>query len=137
MQNSTNLKQYYATCFSLIAGIMLFGGLLAPTVSSTTLEDCQNTVDENWIKQILYMGLIMSICVYMSDKVSWYLHCIGSLFIASLLTSILDLKFLFGIWMSLLPNFGSAAWCIFGLEHIFCPVNAIPPQLLCLQLFIF
>lgn len=30
--NSTNLKQYYATCFSLIAGIMLFGGLLAPTL---------------------------------------------------------------------------------------------------------
>ncbi|KAG6418513.1 hypothetical protein SASPL_120717 [Salvia splendens] len=30
--NSTNLKQYYATCFSLIAGFMLFGGLLAPTL---------------------------------------------------------------------------------------------------------
>ncbi|KAK6135557.1 hypothetical protein DH2020_030665 [Rehmannia glutinosa] len=30
--NSANLKQYYATCFSLIAGIMLFGGLLAPTL---------------------------------------------------------------------------------------------------------
>ncbi|KAL7147624.1 hypothetical protein ABFS83_06G119800 [Erythranthe nasuta] len=30
--NSTNLKQYYASCFSLIAGIMLFGGLLAPTL---------------------------------------------------------------------------------------------------------
>ncbi|KAG8390212.1 hypothetical protein BUALT_Bualt01G0060200 [Buddleja alternifolia] len=30
--NSENLKQYYATCFSLIAGIMLFGGLLAPTL---------------------------------------------------------------------------------------------------------
>ncbi|KAK6117842.1 hypothetical protein DH2020_048414 [Rehmannia glutinosa] len=30
--NSSNLKQYYATCFSLIAGIMLFGGLLAPTL---------------------------------------------------------------------------------------------------------
>lgn len=29
---STNLKQYYATCFSLIAGIMLFGGLLAPSL---------------------------------------------------------------------------------------------------------
>nr|XP_016501309.1 PREDICTED: uncharacterized protein LOC107819685 isoform X2 [Nicotiana tabacum] len=29
---SANLKQYYATCFSLIAGIMLFGGLLAPTL---------------------------------------------------------------------------------------------------------
>ncbi|XP_075514236.1 protein ORANGE, chloroplastic-like [Primulina tabacum] len=28
--NSSNLKQYYATCFSLIAGVMLFGGLLAP-----------------------------------------------------------------------------------------------------------
>ncbi|XP_068635176.1 protein ORANGE-GREEN, chloroplastic-like [Aristolochia californica] len=27
-----NLKQYYAVCFSLIAGIMLFGGLLAPTL---------------------------------------------------------------------------------------------------------
>ncbi|ERN01132.1 hypothetical protein AMTR_s00002p00207020 [Amborella trichopoda] len=27
-----NLKVYYATCFSLIAGIMLFGGLLAPTL---------------------------------------------------------------------------------------------------------
>ncbi|CAA3003748.1 ORANGE, chloroplastic, partial [Olea europaea subsp. europaea] len=26
-----NLKQHYATCFSLIAGIILFGGLLAPT----------------------------------------------------------------------------------------------------------
>ncbi|XP_073296885.1 protein ORANGE, chloroplastic isoform X2 [Primulina huaijiensis] len=30
--NSSNLKQYYATCFSLIAGVMLFGGLLAPTL---------------------------------------------------------------------------------------------------------
>ncbi|KAI3458373.1 hypothetical protein Pfo_015036 [Paulownia fortunei] len=30
--NSANLKQYYATCFSLIGGIMLFGGLLAPTL---------------------------------------------------------------------------------------------------------
>ncbi|MED6170182.1 hypothetical protein PIB30_028416 [Stylosanthes scabra] len=29
---STNLKQYYATCFSLIAGIILFGGLLAPSL---------------------------------------------------------------------------------------------------------
>eukprot|EP00252_Welwitschia_mirabilis_P025440 TRINITY_DN7931_c0_g1_i1.p1 TRINITY_DN7931_c0_g1~~TRINITY_DN7931_c0_g1_i1.p1 ORF type:complete len:311 (-),score=58.93 TRINITY_DN7931_c0_g1_i1:306-1238(-) len=27
-----NLKEYYATCFSLIAAIMLFGGLLAPTL---------------------------------------------------------------------------------------------------------
>lgn len=30
--SSANLKQYYATCFSLIAGIMIFGGLLAPTL---------------------------------------------------------------------------------------------------------
>ncbi|KAG5013838.1 hypothetical protein JHK82_025973 [Glycine max] len=29
---SANLKQYYATCFSLIAGIILFGGLLAPSL---------------------------------------------------------------------------------------------------------
>ncbi|KAG9153333.1 hypothetical protein Leryth_018055 [Lithospermum erythrorhizon] len=29
---SANLKVYYATCFSLIAGTMLFGGLLAPTL---------------------------------------------------------------------------------------------------------
>ncbi|GER29565.1 chaperone protein dnaJ-related [Striga asiatica] len=29
--NSSNLKVYYATCFTLIAGVMLFGGLLAPT----------------------------------------------------------------------------------------------------------
>lgn len=29
---SANLKQYYATCFSLIAGFMLFGGLLAPSL---------------------------------------------------------------------------------------------------------
>lgn len=29
---SANLRVYYATCFSLIAGIMLFGGLLAPTL---------------------------------------------------------------------------------------------------------
>eukprot|EP00262_Sarcandra_glabra_P016112 TRINITY_DN5126_c0_g1_i2.p1 TRINITY_DN5126_c0_g1~~TRINITY_DN5126_c0_g1_i2.p1 ORF type:complete len:314 (+),score=42.31 TRINITY_DN5126_c0_g1_i2:148-1089(+) len=27
-----NLKQYYATCFSLIAGVIIFGGLLAPTL---------------------------------------------------------------------------------------------------------
>ena len=33
MQSSANLKLYYATCFSLIAGIIIFGGLLAPTVS--------------------------------------------------------------------------------------------------------
>ncbi|KAL0452609.1 UNVERIFIED_CONTAM: protein ORANGE-GREEN, chloroplastic [Sesamum latifolium] len=30
--NSSNLKEYYAMCFSLIAGVMLFGGLLAPTL---------------------------------------------------------------------------------------------------------
>ncbi|XP_061359389.1 protein ORANGE, chloroplastic-like [Gastrolobium bilobum] len=30
--SSANLKQYYATCFSLIAGIILFGGLLAPSL---------------------------------------------------------------------------------------------------------
>ncbi|KAI5670317.1 hypothetical protein M9H77_10681 [Catharanthus roseus] len=30
--NSGNLKVYYATCVSLIAGIMIFGGLLAPTL---------------------------------------------------------------------------------------------------------
>ncbi|KNA25349.1 hypothetical protein SOVF_007430 [Spinacia oleracea] len=30
--SSTNLNQYYATCFSLIAGIMVFGGLLAPAL---------------------------------------------------------------------------------------------------------
>lgn len=29
---SENLKQYYATCLSLIAGFMLFGGLLAPSL---------------------------------------------------------------------------------------------------------
>ncbi|MBA0794557.1 hypothetical protein Gohar_018872 [Gossypium harknessii] len=28
---SANLKVYYATCYSLIAGIILFGGLIAPT----------------------------------------------------------------------------------------------------------
>lgn len=27
-----NLRMYYATCFSLIAGIIIFGGLLAPTL---------------------------------------------------------------------------------------------------------
>ncbi|CAK9168783.1 unnamed protein product [Ilex paraguariensis] len=30
--SSANLKQYYASCFSLIAGIIVFGGLLAPTL---------------------------------------------------------------------------------------------------------
>ncbi|CAI9273910.1 protein ORANGE, chloroplastic [Lactuca sativa] len=29
---SANLKQYYASCFSLISGIIIFGGLLAPTL---------------------------------------------------------------------------------------------------------
>ncbi|GAV73386.1 hypothetical protein CFOL_v3_16872 [Cephalotus follicularis] len=28
--SAANLKQYYATCFSVIAGIILFGGLVAP-----------------------------------------------------------------------------------------------------------
>lgn len=42
---SANLKQYYAVCFSLIAGIILFGGLLAPTlelklgIGGTSYED--------------------------------------------------------------------------------------------------
>ncbi|XP_062092241.1 protein ORANGE-GREEN, chloroplastic [Humulus lupulus] len=42
---SANLKQYYASCFSLIAGIMLFGGLLAPSlelklgIGGTSYED--------------------------------------------------------------------------------------------------
>ncbi|KAK9144661.1 hypothetical protein Sjap_004564 [Stephania japonica] len=30
--SSANLKKYYATCVSLIAGIIIFGGLLAPTL---------------------------------------------------------------------------------------------------------
>ncbi|XP_021667957.2 protein ORANGE, chloroplastic isoform X1 [Hevea brasiliensis] len=30
--SAENLKLYYATCFSLIAGIIIFGGLLAPTL---------------------------------------------------------------------------------------------------------
>ncbi|KAK4758071.1 hypothetical protein SAY87_019372 [Trapa incisa] len=30
--SSENLRVYYATCFSLIAGIIIFGGLLAPTL---------------------------------------------------------------------------------------------------------
>ncbi|KAL8159879.1 hypothetical protein V2J09_001416 [Rumex salicifolius] len=30
--SAANLKQYYATCFGLIAGIILFGGLLAPSL---------------------------------------------------------------------------------------------------------
>lgn len=33
LQSAENLKLYYATCFSLIAGIIIFGGLLAPIVS--------------------------------------------------------------------------------------------------------
>lgn len=32
LQTSANLKLYYVTCSSLIIGIVLFGGLLAPTV---------------------------------------------------------------------------------------------------------
>ncbi|KAL5569737.1 hypothetical protein UlMin_026312 [Ulmus minor] len=42
---SANLKQYYASCFSLIAGVMLFGGLLAPSlelklgIGGTSYED--------------------------------------------------------------------------------------------------
>ncbi|MCL7025057.1 hypothetical protein MKW94_019578 [Papaver nudicaule] len=42
---SANLKQYYATCFSLIGGIMIFGGLLAPAlelklgIGGTSYED--------------------------------------------------------------------------------------------------
>ncbi|XAR71840.1 hypothetical protein NMG60_11018276 [Bertholletia excelsa] len=30
--SSDNLRLYYAACFSLIAGVMIFGGLLAPTL---------------------------------------------------------------------------------------------------------
>lgn len=30
--SAANLKVYYATCFSLIAGVILFGGLLAPSL---------------------------------------------------------------------------------------------------------
>ncbi|XP_044480406.1 protein ORANGE, chloroplastic-like isoform X1 [Mangifera indica] len=43
--SSANLKVYYATCFSLIAGIIIFGGLLAPTlelklgIGGTSYED--------------------------------------------------------------------------------------------------
>jgi hypothetical protein len=32
-QSAANLRVYYATCFTLIAGIMVFGGFLAPIVS--------------------------------------------------------------------------------------------------------
>ncbi|PRQ42247.1 hypothetical protein RchiOBHm_Chr3g0455551 [Rosa chinensis] len=31
---SANLKQYYAVCFSLIAGIILFGVFLAPAANA-------------------------------------------------------------------------------------------------------
>ncbi|CAN1215856.1 Protein ORANGE, chloroplastic [Linum perenne] len=31
-ETAANLKVYYATCFSLISGIIIFGGLLAPTL---------------------------------------------------------------------------------------------------------
>ncbi|WCJ31902.1 Protein ORANGE chloroplastic [Euphorbia peplus] len=43
--SAANLTQYYATCFSLIAGIILFGGLLAPSlelklgIGGTSYED--------------------------------------------------------------------------------------------------
>ncbi|WCJ36405.1 Protein ORANGE chloroplastic [Euphorbia peplus] len=43
--SAANLRQYYATCFSLIAGIILFGGLLAPSlelklgIGGTSYED--------------------------------------------------------------------------------------------------
>ncbi|XP_065871938.1 protein ORANGE, chloroplastic-like [Euphorbia lathyris] len=42
---AANLRQYYATCFSLIAGIIIFGGLLAPAlelklgIGGTSYED--------------------------------------------------------------------------------------------------
>lgn len=66
MQKSTNLKQYYATCFSLIAGIMIFGGLLAPSVSLTTLEDSHNTVDEFWITcQTNSHGIFITLGLYL------------------------------------------------------------------------
>ncbi|PPS12825.1 hypothetical protein GOBAR_AA07808 [Gossypium barbadense] len=35
---SANLKVYYATCYSLIAGIILFGGLIAPTVRNDNVH---------------------------------------------------------------------------------------------------
>ncbi|KAI8564472.1 hypothetical protein RHMOL_Rhmol03G0184000 [Rhododendron molle] len=40
--SSANLKLYYATCFSLIAGIIIFGGLLAPTHLGITLFNCSD-----------------------------------------------------------------------------------------------
>ncbi|XP_047320014.1 protein ORANGE, chloroplastic [Impatiens glandulifera] len=48
--SSSNLKQYYASCFSLIAGVILFGGLLAPTLElklglgGTSYEDFIRTM---------------------------------------------------------------------------------------------
>lgn len=33
-QTPANLKRYYATCFGVIVGIIIFGGLLAPSVCS-------------------------------------------------------------------------------------------------------
>ncbi|KAJ8435314.1 hypothetical protein Cgig2_026406 [Carnegiea gigantea] len=49
--SSANLKQYYATCFSLIAGFMLFGGLLAPTgrllPPSTTISRSPSLADHH------------------------------------------------------------------------------------------
>lgn len=32
-QTTANLKLYYATCFTIVAGVIIFGGLLAPSVS--------------------------------------------------------------------------------------------------------
>lgn len=82
VQNSTNLKQYYATCFSLIAGIMLFGGLLAPSVSSTTLEDSHNTVDEFWITcQINSHGIFLGLGLYNILKACQLLFWIQSLYL--------------------------------------------------------
>ncbi|MBA0790040.1 hypothetical protein Gohar_014710 [Gossypium harknessii] len=41
---SANLKVYYVTCYSLIAGIIIFGGLLAPTVSHSCSQHLESSL---------------------------------------------------------------------------------------------
>ena len=67
LQTSENLKQYYASCFSLIAGIIIFGGLLAPTVSyfcTKSLWLILSMIHTQYIWCSCIFSLYVCVCVF-------------------------------------------------------------------------
>ncbi|KAK9993878.1 hypothetical protein SO802_023581 [Lithocarpus litseifolius] len=83
---SENLKQYYASCFSLIAGIIIFGGLLAPTlelklgIGGTSYEDFIRSMHlPMQLRYSSYLGLLsLSFSSFVSLEFDFHLRHYGT-----------------------------------------------------------